>query len=145
MKIQIKKIRKYATLPTRGSKYSAGLDLYANNDDPITILPCHTCKIPTGISVALPDGYFAAIYARSGLATKQGLRPANCVGVCDSDYRGEYIVALYNDSDEVRVINPGDRIAQMVIQKYEDVEIEEVKELDDTERGIGGFGSTDEK
>ena len=90
----------------------------------------------------MPDGTFAAIFARSGLATKEGLRPANCVGVCDSDYRGNYIVALHNDIDETKLISPGDRIAQMVLLPYIPMLFEEVDELDETERGEGGFGST---
>lgn len=93
----------------------------------------------------LPRDTFAAIYARSGLATKQGLRPANCVGVCDSDYRGEYIVALHNDTDEIQTIEPGDRIAQMVLCPYIKMEFIEVKDLDITSRGAGGFGSTGKK
>ena len=99
-------------------------------------------KIGTGLTAALPDGYFAACFARSGLATKQGLRPANCVGVVDSDYRGEYIVALHNDSDEPRTVHDGDRIAQLVIMPYLAVSFEEADALPETERGAGGFGST---
>lgn len=97
------------------------------------------------MAFALPRDTFAAIYARSGLATKQGLRPANCVGVCDSDYRGEYIVALHNDTDETQTIEPGDRIAQMVLCPYIKMEFTEVEDLDITNRGVGGFGSTGKK
>ena len=99
-------------------------------------------KIGTGLSIAVPEGYFGAIFARSGLAAKEGLRPANCVGVADSDYRGEYIVALHNDSAISRVVTPGERIAQLVVMPYLSVEFEEVDSLDETERGAGGFGST---
>lgn len=142
MKINIKLLSDTATLPTRGSEYAAGYDLYADIDESYTIMPHSTVKIPTGIAVELPEGYFAGIYARSGLATKKGLRPANCVGVCDADYRGEYIVALHNDTDEPMTIEPQERIAQMIIQKFEPCEFNVVDELSDTVRGDGGFGST---
>lgn len=143
IKINIKKLRPEATLPTSGSKYAAGYDLYAcTGKGSVTIAPHATAMIGTGLSVAVPEGYFGAIFARSGLASKQGLRPANCVGVCDSDYRGEYIVAIHNDSDTERTVTDGDRIAQLVILPYLAVEFDEVSELDDTERGAGGFGST---
>lgn len=142
MKIQIKKLRESAVIPTRGSKYAAGYDLYACLDAPISIPPHSTAKIGTGLSIAVPEGWFGAVFARSGLATKQGLRPANCVGVCDSDYRGEYIVPIHNDSDTEQTIQSGDRIAQLVILPYLDAEFEAVDTLPDTERGVGGFGST---
>ena len=142
MKIQIKKLRDHAQMPTRGSSAAAGYDLYACLDGEVTIAPHTTEKIGTGLSVAVPDGYFGAVFARSGLASKQGLRPANCVGVCDADYRGEYIVALHNDSDEPRIVAPGDRIAQLVIMPFLPAEFEEVDALDETARGAGGFGST---
>lgn len=142
MKVQIKKLRENAVIPTRGSSSAAGYDLYACVDGAVEIKPHATEKIGTGIAVAVPEGYFGAIFARSGLAAKQGLRPANCVGVADSDYRGEYIVAVHNDTDTVQVINPGERIAQMVVMPYLAVEFEETSELDETERGAGGFGST---
>ena len=142
MEIKIKKLRASATIPTRGSSQAAGYDLYADLEEPVVIKP-HTCaKIGTGLSVAIPDGYFGAVFARSGLAAKQNLRPSNCVGVCDSDYRGEYMVALHNDSEEERVIQPKDRIAQLVVMPYLPVEFVEVDELTETERGAGGFGST---
>ena len=140
--IQIKRIRDNAVIPTRGSASSAGLDLYAAIDYTIEIEPHTTVPIGTGLSIALPEGTFGAIFARSGLATKQGLRPANCVGVCDSDYRGEYIVPLHNDSENVVSVEPGQRIAQLIIQEYVPTEIIEVKKLDKTERGENGFGST---
>ena len=108
MLINVKKLRENATLPTRGSAQAAGYDLYACIDGgSVTIAPHSTEKIGTGLAIAVPDGYFGAIFARSGLAAKQGLRPANCVGVADSDYRGEYIVALHNDTDEPRTVAGG--------------------------------------
>lgn len=142
MKIQIKKLRENAKLPSRGSSAAAGYDLYACLDAPVTIQAHATAMIGTGLSLAVPEGYFGAVVARSGLASRQGLRPANCIGVCDSDYRGEYIVALHNDSEEERTVSPGDRIAQLVILPYLSAEFEECDELDATERGSGGFGST---
>ena len=142
MKIEIKKLRENAVIPTRGSNQAAGYDLYASIDEAVTIKPHTTEKIGTGLAIAVPDGYFGAIFARSGLATKQGLRPANCVGVADSDYRGEYIVALHNDTDTQQVVSPGDRIAQLVVMPYLAVEFEEKEELSETDRGTGGFGST---
>ncbi len=143
MKIRIKKLKNNAIIPTRGSLQAAGYDLYACLDsDSVEIEPHKTVKIGTGLSVEVPEGYFGAIFARSGLAAKQGLRPANCVGVADSDYRGEYIVAVHNDTEEPKIIENGDRIAQLVIMPYLSVEFEEAQELDATERGTGGFGST---
>ncbi|MDO4562195.1 MAG: dUTP diphosphatase [Clostridia bacterium] len=142
MIIDIKKLKDNATLPTQGHKGDAGFDLYACVDEPVIIESGETVKIPTGLSIAVPDGYFGAVFARSGLATKQGLRPANCVGVCDAPYRGEYIVALHNDSQEDRIVNHGDRIAQLIIIPFLSVEFNQVDELSETERGIGGFGST---
>ncbi len=139
--IEYTKLNEYAKEPTRGSAAAAGYDLYAAISDPISI-PAHTTvKIGTGLAFALPDSTFAAIFARSGLATKEGLRPANCVGVCDSDYRGEYMVALHNDTDSEKFINPGERIAQMVLMPYIPMMFKEVESLDETERGEGGFGS----
>ena len=140
--VKVKKIDNLAKLPTKGSEYAAGVDLYAATDVDITIRPHHTEKINTGLAMEIPSGYFGAIFARSGLATKQGLRPANCVGVIDSDYRGSIIVALHNDTDEDQVIPAGSRIAQLVIMNYFNPHFEEVKELEETERGDGGFGST---
>lgn len=139
-KIQIKRLRDTAVIPTRGSEKAAGYDLYATAN--YEIAPHSTVKIGTGISIALPDNSFGAIFARSGLATKKGLRPANCVGVCDSDYRGEYIVPLHNDTDEMMSIEAGERIAQLIVMPFIPVEFEEVDELDETGRGTGGFGST---
>ncbi len=143
MQIQIKKLHTDATLPTHGSRFSAGYDLYAYIDKGEAEIPPHTTvKIGTGLSFALPEGYFGAVFARSGLAAKEGLRPANCVGVCDSDYRGEYIVALHNDTDTAKTVKHGDRIAQLVIMPFLSVDFLEVPELDSTDRGDGGFGST---
>lgn len=142
MKIDIKKLNEFATIPTAGSKGAAGVDLYASLEDPVLIEPHKTEMIGTGIIVAIPEGYFGAIFARSGLASKRGLRPANCVGVIDADYRGEIKVALHNDSNLGEWAIPGERIAQMVIMPYLPVEFNEVEELDSTERGDGGFGST---
>lgn len=142
MKIEIKKLNENAVIPTRGSQQAAGYDLYAATTEPITIQPHETVKVGTGLAIAVPDGYFGAIFARSGLAAKQGLRPANCVGVADSDYRGEYIVALHNDTDVERTIEPKERIAQLVVMPYLAVEFEEKDELSETQRGAGGFGST---
>lgn len=140
MNINIKKLNERAVIPTRGSEYAAGYDLYALHGD--TIAPGVTSKIGTGIAIEIPDGYFGAIFARSGLATKQGLRPANCVGVVDSDYRGEVLVALHNDSRDDSEVCAGDRIAQLVIMPFLPVSFTEVDELSDTVRGSGGFGST---
>ena len=142
MKIQVKKLKENAILPSRGSAYAAGYDLYACLDEAVSIEAGETVKIGTGLSIAVPEGYFGAIFARSGLATKEGLRPANCVGVADSDYRGEYIVALHNDSSVTRMITPGERIAQLVIMPFLSVCFEETNYLEETERGEGGFGST---
>lgn len=142
MKINIKLLNENAKVPTRGSEYAAGYDLYAATDYDIEIAPHSTVKIGTGISVELPNGTFGAIFARSGLATKKGLRPANCVGVCDSDYRGEYIVPMHNDTDEVMTIASGERIAQLIVMPFVGIEFNIVDELTETKRGDGGFGST---
>ena len=142
MKIQVKKLKENAILPSRGSAYAAGYDLYACLDEAVSIGAGETVKIGTGLSIAVPEGYFGAIFARSGLAAKEGLRPANCVGVADSDYRGEYIVALHNDSSVTRMVTPGERIAQLVIMPFLSVCFEETNYLEETERGEGGFGST---
>ena len=140
--IKVKKLNEFAKLPTRGSEYAAGYDLYAAIADDKTIAPHSTIKVGTGLSFELPEGTFAAIYARSGIATKRGLRPANCVGICDSDYRGEYIVALHNDTDEMQSIEPGERIAQMILLPYIEMKFNEVNELSNTERGSSGFGDS---
>jgi dUTP pyrophosphatase len=140
--VKIQKLRENAVIPTRGSEKAAGYDLYAAIPDHVYILPHTTMKIKTGLAMELPDNTFGAIFARSGLATKQGLRPANCVGVCDSDYRGEYMVALHNDTDTVQVVVPGEKIAQLILLPFLPIEFNMVDELSETERGEGGFGST---
>ncbi len=146
MEIKITRLREGARIPTRGSEKAAGYDLYACLDcESVEIAPHTTVKIGTGLAIAVPDGYFGAVFARSGLAAKEGLRPANCVGVCDSDYRGEYIVALHNDGEAVRTVNNGDRIAQLVIMPFLSAEFLEADSLEETERGAGGFGSTGKK
>lgn len=142
MKIKVKRLTKTAAVPERGSKFSAGYDLSADINEPVLIRPGETVKIPTGLAFEVPDGYFGGIYARSGLATKQGLRPSNCTGIADSDYRGEYIVALRNDSDTTRIVEPSQRIAQIIFQPYLMCDLEDVDALSETERGSGGFGST---
>lgn len=142
MIIYVKKLNDKARIPTQGHEGDAGFDLYACIDEPIIIKAGEIAKIPTGLSIAVPNGYFGAVFARSGLATKQGLRPANCVGVCDAPYRGEYIVALHNDSNEDRVICPNDRIAQLIIIPFLSAKFNVVEELNKTDRGDGGFGST---
>lgn len=141
-KIKVKRLYNNAIIPTVCSEEAAGLDLHASNTEPIHISPHETVKIGTGLAIQLPKRTFGAIFARSGLATKEGLSPANKVGVIDSDYRGEVIVALHNHSNMSRIINPGERIAQLVVMPYIPVKFKEVNELDDTERGDGGFGST---
>lgn len=140
--IKVKRLSSNAQLPTRGSNFAAGYDLYACIDNPITVEPHQTVKIGTGLAFELQQNTFGAIFARSGIATKQGLRPANCVGVCDSDYRGEYIVSIHNDSDTDRIIEPGQRIAQLVIMPFISVNFSESEILDETDRGSSGFGST---
>ena len=146
MNIKVKRLTETSILPTYGSKKAACMDLYADiPNGTMTSYPNSTVKIGTGLSFQPPKGYYGAIYARSGLATKQGLRPANCVGICDEDYTGEYIVAIYNDSEDIRYIHHGDRIAQLMFVPYEQATLEEVCELSKTERGSGGFGSTGTK
>lgn len=140
--IKIKKLYDVAKIPERGSKSAAGYDLYALTNDPLVIEPHTTVRVHTGIAMEIPEGYFGGIFARSGLATKENLRPSNCVGCIDSDYRGEIIVALHNDSDATRFVNPGQKIAQLVVIPYLEINFVEVDELDTTERGSGGFGST---
>ena len=140
--ISIKLLNDLAKMPTFGTAFSAGADLYAATDYDIEVLPGTTVKIDTGLSMAIPDGCFGAIFARSGLATKQGLRPANCVGVIDADYRGPVIVAIHNDTDIEQIIPAGARIAQLIIMECPKVSFNKVEELDSTDRGEGGFGST---
>ncbi len=142
MKIEVKKLTETAVMPTRGSSEAAGYDLYADLAEPAVIPPHETRMIGTGLAMEIPKGYFGAIFARSGLALKESLRPANCVGVVDSDYRGPFMIAVHNDGETERVITHGTRIAQMVVIPYLSVDFEEAEELDETERGAGGFGST---
>lgn len=142
MEVKIKKLNGNAVIPTRGSEKSAGYDLYACIEKSMFIKPHETVMIGTGLSMELPDNTFGAIFARSGIATKRGLAPANKVGICDSDYRGEYIVALHNHSDKTQWVDPEERIAQLIVLPYINVNFIEMDKLDDTERGIGGFGST---
>ena len=143
MEVKVKKLNSAAVLPRRGSAQAAGYDLFAClPEGEVVLQPGETRRIPLGLAMALPEGYFGAVFARSGLATRQGLRPANCVGVVDSDYRGENMVPLHNDSSEPQTIRHGDRVAQMVVLPYLAVDFTEVEELDETERGEGGFGST---
>lgn len=142
MKIKLKRITDTARTPKHGSQDAAGYDLYADWPKPLEIMPHATVKIGTGIALEIPKGYFGAVYARSGLATYQKLRPSNCVGVIDSDYRGEIMVALHNDSNKMARIEPYERVAQLVIQRFEPLEFEEVDKLEETDRGAGGFGST---
>ncbi|HJA40111.1 MAG TPA: dUTP diphosphatase [Firmicutes bacterium] len=142
MKINIKKLNSNATLPTRGSEFAAGYDLYACLNESVTIRAGETVKIPTGLAIEIPEGYAGLIYARSGLATKKGLAPANKVGVCDSDYRGEYIIFLHNHSKIDAMIEPNERIAQLIVTPFLAVTFEETDELSETKRGAGGFGST---
>ncbi|MBQ1217830.1 MAG: dUTP diphosphatase [Clostridia bacterium] len=143
--VRLKKLDPAAVIPTYGSAAAAGADLYALCDAPLTIPAGETVLVHTGIAVEIPDGYVGLIYARSGLATKQGLAPANKVGVIDSDYRGELMVALHNQSNQTRTVSSGDRIAQLVIAPYLRVEFQPCDDLSDTQRGAGGFGSTGSK
>jgi dUTP pyrophosphatase len=146
MELKIKKLHPAAILPTYGSAGAAGADLYALPEgDPITINPGETVFIHTGLSMAIPEGYVGLNFARSGLASKQGLAPANKVGVIDSDYRGELMVALHNHGEVPRTVEPGDRIAQFLIMPVITACFVEVDSLDETQRGSGGFGSTGSK
>lgn len=145
MNINIKLLNNLAKVPTCADSGSAGYDLCSATSEDIQIPPHSTVKIGTGIALSIPLGYFGAIYARSGISTKRNLRPGNCVGIIDSSYRGEIIVALHNDSPEIKTVQAGERIAQLVIQKHEIIDFIEVDELDETERGDGGFASTGDK
>lgn len=140
--IRIKKLREDAKVPTYGSPYAAGADLYACLEEEQVVSPGQTVMIHTGIAMEIPEGYAGLIFARSGLASKRGLAPANKVGVVDSDYRGEFMIALHNHSDVPQTVLPGERIAQMVITPVLTAEFLQVEELEETQRGSGGFGST---
>ena len=142
MIVKVKKSDDRAILPTYGSPQAAGADLYALVDDELTIGAGETVLVGTGLSLEIPEGYVGLIYARSGLATKKGLAPANKVGVIDADYRGEVKVALFNQSGTAQTIAAGERVAQLVIAPYLTASFEEAEELSDTTRGVGGFGST---
>lgn len=142
MKINIKRLSETAKLPERGSAFAAGYDLFADLNKPIEIKPHETYMINTGVAMEIPEGYWGGVFARSGLSAKEGLRPANCVGVVDADYRGPICVALHNDGEVARTITPQQKIAQLVVVPFLTVEFEEVEELSDTVRGTGGFGST---
>ena len=131
-----------AVLPQRQSKGAAGYDLCADISEPISIMPHSTVVIQSNIGIEIPEGYFGAVYARSGMSTKRGLRPATCVSVIDSDYRGSIGLPIHNDTNEIRVVEPYERVAQIIFQKTLAAELVEVDELDSTERGKGGFGST---
>ena len=140
--VKIKKLNPAATIPTYGTEFAAGADLYACTDESITLNPGETHFIHTGLAMEIPEGLVGLIYARSGMACKKGVAPANKVGVIDSDYRGEIIVALYNHSETPLVVNNGERVAQMVYAPYYHAQFTEVNELEDSVRGEGGFGST---
>lgn len=144
-KVRVKKLNKKAILPTYGSDCAAGADLYACLDRGIIIKAGETVLVHTGIAMEIPEGYAGFVYARSGIATKRGLAPANKVGVIDSDYRGEIMVAIHNHSDKEEIITDGERIAQLVIAPYLMVDFIVSDQLDDTIRGEGGFGSTGKK
>ena len=143
MKVAIQKLDDRAVVPTYGSEFSAGADLYAIEDT--VIAPGETVLVHTGLAMEIPEGYGGFIYARSGLASKKGLAPANKVGVIDADYRGEIMVALYNHSKESRTVSAGERIAQLVIAPFLKAEFDVAESLSDTLRGSGGFGSTGTK
>lgn len=144
-KVNVKKLSPDAVIPTYGSEFSAGADLYACVEGSVTLNPGQTLLVKTGIAMEIPEGYAGLIYARSGLATKKGLAPANKVGVIDSDYRGEIMVALYNHSQVPATVENGERIAQIVIAPFLKADFIESEELSDTKRGAGGFGSTGTK
>ena len=144
IKVNIKRLDKDAVLPKYGSEYAAGADLFSSSET-FEIGAGETVLVHTGVAVELPVGLVGLVYARSGLASKKGLAPANKVGVIDCDYRGEIMVALHNHSSETRTVEKGERIAQLVIAPYYTADFNEVEELSDTVRGEGGFGSTGNK
>lgn len=142
MEIKIKRLNERAKIPTFGTEFSAGADLYCAEEHEISVCSGQKCSIGTGVSMEIPEGYVGLVFARSGLACKNGLRLCNSVGVIDADYRGEIKVVLHNDSEYVREIKPGERVAQMIVMPYPKVSFIEVKELSDTVRGESGFGGT---
>lgn len=144
MKINFKRLTPEAKTPTYGTEYSAGADLY-NFDTPVEIAPHATALIHTGIAMEIPEGYCGLIFARSGLATKRGIAPANKVGVIDADYRGEIMVALHNHSEVTATVEAGERVAQLAVVPFLKADFVECEELSDTLRGAGGFGSTGKK
>ena len=143
--IKIKKLDEKAIIPTYGTDFSAGADLYMLPGDSVTVNPHQTVMIHTGLAMEIPEGYAGLIFARSGLASKKGLAPANKVGVVDPDYRGEFMVALHNHTDEPKTVEGGERVAQLVIVPFLKADFIESEELSDTVRGAGGFGSTGNK
>ena len=145
MDVRFKRLNDLAKIPTRGSKFSAGYDLYAATDYDIQIPPHSTVMIGTGLAMDIPVGWFGGVFARSGIASKRGLRSANCVPVIDCDYRGEWIIPLHNDTTETKTVQAGERIAQLILLPYQDIDFIEVNELAKTDRGDDGFGSTGEK
>lgn len=145
MQVRIKKLNEKAVVPTYGSQFSAGADLYACEEDTVTIEPHKTVLVHTGLSFEIPEGFAGLIYARSGLASKKGLAPANKVGVIDADYRGEVMVSLHNHTDIPQTVEPFERVAQMVIAPFLKADFTVAAELSDTIRGEGGFGSTGTK
>lgn len=145
MVVEVSKVYKDALIPRKQTQGSAGFDLRFHGVSNVLIEPHDTALLETGLRIAIPEGHVGLIFARSGLAVKKGLAPANKVGVIDSDYRGEIMVALHNDSNYAEVVEPNDRIAQIVFVKLPDVEFTEVSELSETDRGYGGFGSTGER
>ena len=145
MEVRLKKLSEKAVIPTYGSEFSAGADLYACLEETVVIGPGKTYMVPTGLAVEIPEGYAGLVYARSGLASKKGLAPANKVGVVDADYRGELFVALHNHGCEEAQVEPGERIAQLVVTPFLKADYRVVEELSDTARGAGGFGSTGRK
>ena len=140
--MKIKKLNPEAKMPTLGTDGAAAYDLYACIEEPVMIDPGRSAMINTGLAMQIPFGTVGLLFPRSGLACKRGLRLSNCVGVIDSDYRGPVCASIYNDSDELQVIYPEDRVAQIMFVKYDLYDLEETDELDDTNRGVGGFGST---
>ena len=145
MQVKIKKLDERAKLPTYGTEYSAGADLYSMEGDTVTLKPHETVMVHLGFAIEIPEGYAGLVFARSGLASKRGIAPANKVGVVDSDYRGECMVALHNHTDSEVTVEGGERIAQLVIVPFLKAEYELAEELSDTQRGAGGFGSTGKK
>lgn len=143
--LKIKKLKENAHIPTYGTEFAAGCDLYAAEDNIVTIKPGETKLISTGLAMSIPDGYVGLIFARSGISIKRGLAPANKVGVIDSDYRGEIMVALYNQSNTDQTVDINERVAQFILMPYTKADFKETDELDDTVRGNGGFGSTGTK